>query len=113
MVELRYISSITTQDLGGSGLIIVNQKRGSFDLGPALHPYETPVPIGDVEGIFIRGAYISEATDGRNYRWDASADLYALSWQIDGMAFSINFLGGETIPPIQLNELTVIAESMK
>ena len=65
LVELRYISSPTTQDSGDSGLIIVNQKRGSFDLGPAFHPYETPVSISDVEGIFIRVAYISEATDGR------------------------------------------------
>lgn len=113
MVELRYISSPATKDSGDSGLIIVYQKRGSFDLGPALHPYETPVPIGNVEGIFIRGAYISEATDGRDYRWDASADSYALNWQIDGMAFSIIFLGGETTSPIKLNELVKIAESMK
>lgn len=113
LVELRYISSPTTQDSGGSGLIFVYQKRGSFDLGPALHPYETPVSIGDVEGIFIRGAYISEATDGRAYTWDALGDVYTLSWQKDKMAYTISFLGGETIPPIQLNELISIAESMR
>jgi hypothetical protein len=94
-------------------LIIVNQKRGSFDLGPAFHPYETPVSISDVEGIFIRGAYISEATDGRAYTWDALGDVYTLTWQKDKMAYTISFLGGETIPPIPLAELVAIAESMK
>ncbi len=113
LVELRYISLPITQDSGGSGLIIVNQKRGSFDLGPAFHPYETPVPIGDVEGVFIRGAYVSEATDGRAYTWDALGEVYTLSWQKDKMAYTISFLGGETIPPIPLAELVAIAESMK
>jgi hypothetical protein len=94
-------------------LIIVNQKRGIFNLGPALHSYETPVSIGDVEGIFIRGAYISEATDGRAYTWDALGDVYTLSWQKDNMAYTISFLGGETIPPISLAELVAIAESMR
>ena len=113
LVELRYISLPITQDSDGSGLIIVNQKRGSFDLGPAFHPYETPVPIGDVEGVFIRGAYFSEATDGRAYTWDALGEVYTLSWQKDKMAYTISFLGGETIPPISLAELVAIAESMK
>ncbi len=108
---MRFISQPEGSDY--SKVIYIYQQYGTFDLGPALHPYETPVPIGNVEGIFIRGAYVSESPDTTAYRWDASADSYSLYWRIEDMAFSINFLGGETIPPIPLTELVTIAESMK
>ncbi|NOT02986.1 MAG: hypothetical protein HOP27_00140 [Anaerolineales bacterium] len=110
-VALEFISQLEGSEY--SKVIYILQRRGTFDLGPALHPYETPVPIGDVEGVFIRGAYVYESPDTTAYKWDASADSYALSWKIDDMAFSINFLGGETIPPIPLADLVAIAESMK
>jgi hypothetical protein len=110
-VALEFISQPDGSDY--SKVIYIYQRRGAFDLEPALHPYETPVPIGDVEGVFIQGAYVSESPDTMAYRWDASADSYALSWKIDDMAFSINFLGGETTPPISLADLVAIAESMK
>jgi|CXWL01.1.fsa_nt_gi Tol biopolymer transport system component len=112
-VVLQFISQPEGSDY--SKLIYIYQlyKHGTFDLGPALHPYETPVPIGDVEGIFIRGAYVSLSPDTTAYKWDASADSYALYWRIEDTAFSINFLGGETIPPIPLADLVAIAESMK
>jgi len=112
-VALEFISHPKGSDYSKLMYIYQRYKHGTFDLGPALHPYETPVPIGDVEGIFIRGAYVYESTDSTTYRWDASADSYALYWRIEDTAFSINFLGGETTPPISLADLVDIAESMK
>ncbi len=110
-VAMRFISQPEGSDY--SKVIYIYQQYGTFDLGPALHPDETPVPIGNVEGIFIRGAYVSESPDTTAYRWDAYADSYSLYWRIEDTAFSINFLGGETIPPIPLTELVTIAKSMK
>lgn len=76
-------------------------------------PYATPVSIGDVKGVFIRGAYVYKSPDATANKWDASADSYALSWKEGEMAFSINFPGGAGIPLISLVELVSIAKSMK
>ena len=106
-VAMKYIS----QESGGS--IIIYQQRGDFVSDPAVQAYVTPVPIGDVEAEYVQGAWIYDTPETTTPRWDASADFYSLTWQKDEFVFSINFLGGETIPPIQLHELVAIAEGLK
>jgi dipeptidyl aminopeptidase/acylaminoacyl peptidase len=94
------------------GVIYIYQQRGDFPIDPNLPSHTTPAPVGDVIGEYFHGAWIYEAGE-TTPRWDGSADYYALSWKKDGISFSVDFLGGETIPNINLNGLRDIAESMK
>jgi Tol biopolymer transport system component len=94
------------------GVIYIYQQRGDFPIDPNLPSHTTSAPVGDVIGEYFHGAWIYEA-GATTPRWDGSADYYALSWKKDGISFSVDFLGGETIPNINLNGLRDIAESMK
>lgn len=93
------------------GVIYIFQKRGDFPIDPTLPSHTTPAPVGDVIGEFVHGAWIYEF-GATTPQWDGSADYYALSWKKDGISFSVDFLGGETIPNINLKGLRDIAESM-
>jgi len=106
-IVMKYIS----QQSGG--VLFIYQQCGDFVHDPAVQAYVTPVPIGDVEAEFIRGAWVYETPDTTIPRWDASADVYSLSWQKGGIVFSINFLGGETVPPLSAAELLSIGESLQ
>ncbi|GEM_PF-1919253 len=110
-VALKYASP--ANNTSGSGVIYIYQQRGDFPRDPALPSYATPAPIGDMVGEFVHGAWIYEPPGTTTPRWDGAADYYSLSWQKDGISFAVDFLGGETIPPIQLTDLVAIAESMK
>ena len=100
------------EDPNGAGIIHIYQKRGDFPKEPDLPSHATPTPIGDVIGEFIQGAWIYES-GATTPRWDGAADYYSLSWKKDGISFMVDFIGGEGVPQIQLNELVAIAESMK
>jgi hypothetical protein len=106
-VAMKYVSS------QNEGTLLIYQQRGEFVHDPAVQAYVTPIPIGEVEAEYIRGAWVYETPDTTIPTWDASADAYSLSWLKGEVVFSIDFLGGETIPPIQLHELVAIAESLK
>ncbi|MBI5824072.1 MAG: PD40 domain-containing protein [Chloroflexi bacterium] len=95
------------------GVIYIYQQHEDFPSDPTLPSHATPAPIGDVIGEYFHGAWVYEPAGTTTPRWDRNADYYSLSWQKDGISLAVDFLGGETIPPIQLNELTAIAESMK
>jgi hypothetical protein len=106
-VAMKYIAQ------QNEGTLYIYQQRGDFVHDPAGQAYVTPVPIGDVEAEFTRGAWVYETPDTTIPRWDASADVYSLSWQKGGIVFSINFLGGETVPPLSAAELLSIGESLQ
>ncbi len=110
-VALKYASP--TNDTSGSGVIYIYQQRGDFLHDSDFPSHATPTLIGDVSGEFVHGAWIYEPPGTMTPRWDGAADYYSLSWQKDGISFAVDFLGGETIPPIQLTDLVAIAESMK
>jgi Tol biopolymer transport system component len=116
VVTLQYISS--SGDLLKTGTIGIYQKRGDFpdfskQLGLSSQSHATPVPIGSMTGEFTRGAWVYDSPDTTIPRWEESADYYSLSWQNDGMSFIVDFLGDHVSPPISLDELVAIAESLK
>jgi len=105
-VVMKYVSQQNESTL------FIYQQRGDLVHDPAMQTFVTPVPIGNVEGEYIQGAWIYDSPDTTTPRWDRSADHYSLSWQKGEIVYSIDFLGGETILPIQLNGLLDIAESL-
>ncbi|MEK6753133.1 MAG: DPP IV N-terminal domain-containing protein [Chloroflexota bacterium] len=112
-VTLEYVRQPVSQEDGsGSGIIHVYQKRGDLSKEMDIPSSATQVQIGDVWGEFTQGAWIYES-GAATPRWDESADYYSLSWKKDGTSFMVDFIGGEGVPPIQLNGLRAIAESMK
>jgi len=106
-VAMKFVS----QD-GINGTLYIYQQRGEMTTDPSISAYVTPVAVGNAQGEYVRGAWVYDSP-GSTPTWDPHADFYSLSWQKDGFVFSISFLGGETIPPIFLEELIVIAESLK
>jgi Tol biopolymer transport system component len=116
VVTLRYTSLLG--DSLNTGTINIHQKRGDFpdfskQLGLPSQSHATPVPIGNMTGEFTRGAWVYDSPDTTIPRWEESADYYSLSWQNDGMSFIVDFLGDHGSPPILLDELVAIAESLK
>jgi len=97
----------------GKGFLLIYQQRGDLIHYPDLRASTTSVPIGNMEGEFVQGAWIYESPDTTTPTWDPSADTYSLSWQMGEFVFSIDFIGGETITPLPLNELVAIGESLK
>jgi Tol biopolymer transport system component len=95
------------------GALFIYQQRGDFVHDPALQAYVTPVPMDDLQAEYIQGAWIYDSVDTTTPRWDRLADHYSLSWQNGEIVYSIDFLGGETIPPLSLHELVAIAKSLK
>jgi hypothetical protein len=110
-VAMRYISQ--PGDSGGAGAFYIYQQHGSLPEDTTPSAAVTAVPVGDVMGKFARGAWVYEPAGSTSPRWEGNADVYTLSWQKDDMAFAIVFLGGETIPPVLLDDLLAIAESVK
>ena len=106
-VAMKYVSQ------QGNVSILIYQQRGDLLHDPAVSGYVTPVPVGDREGEYVQGAWIYESPDTTIPTWDPSAESYSLTWQNGEFVFSINFVGGETITPLPLNELVAIAESLK
>jgi len=104
---LRYISQ------NDSGVLYIFQERGTLMQGPAIQPYTTPIVIGDFKGEYSRGAWVYESQNTTTPTWDPNADHYSLRWQQGEWIISIDFLGGETITPLLLDELIRIAESMQ
>ena len=110
-VALTYASPFV--DPFGEGRVNIYQQRGDVPRQTDnLPPHVTPVPVGDVTGEFSRGVWIYES-GATTPRWDGSADYYSLSWQKNGTSFMVDSIGGEGVPPIQLNGLSAIAESLK
>jgi hypothetical protein len=110
-VAMWYISQ--PGESGGAGAFYIFQQYGSLPEDTTPSAAVTSVPVGDAMGKFVRGAWVYEPEGSTSPQWEGKADVYTLSWQKDGMAFTIVFLGGETIPPVPLDELLAIAESMK
>ncbi len=98
---------------GGAGTLYIYQQRGSLPEDTSPSAAVTAVSVGDVMGKFVRGAWVYEPAGSTTPRWEGNADVYTLSWQKNNTTFTITFLGGETIPPISLDDLRAIAESMK
>jgi Tol biopolymer transport system component len=95
------------------GTLFIYQQRGDLLNYPDVRAYVTPVPRGDTEGEFLRGAWIYESPDTTTPRWDATAETYSLTWQMGEIFYTITFIGGETIPPILMDDLMAIAKNMK
>ena len=106
-VAMKYVSQ------QGNSSILIYQQRGDLLNYPDLHGYTTAVPLGDIEAEYIQGAWIYESPETTAPTWDPSADSYSLTWQNGEFLFSINFIGGETITPLPLNEFVTIAHSLK
>lgn len=106
-VGMKYISQQS------EGVLFIYQQRGDFVHDPAIQAYVTPVPIGKVKAEYVRGAWLYDALTTTTPRWDPSAAFYSLTWHKDAITYSIEFIGGETITPLPLNEFVAIAESLK
>ena len=106
-IAMKYISQQS------EGALFIYQRRGDFVHDPAVQAYVTPVSIGDMEAEYIRGAWIYDTPETTIPRWDPSATFYSLTWQKGEIVFSIDFLGGETVTPLQLSEFVAIVESLK
>lgn len=113
-VTLKYSQTPTSpEDGSGLGVIYIYQMRGDSPKVLNLPSHGTPAPVGDVMGEFTHGAWVYDSPDTTTPRWEGDNDVYSLSWQKDGISFAVDFMGGVTIPPIQLHGLTAIAESLK
>lgn len=111
-IILKYVSS--AEYYGGSGEILIYQQNGSFPKeSNNLPTHATPVAVGNVTGEFTHGAWVYDSPETKTPRWEDSDTLSSLVWQKEGITFAIDFLGGEGIPPVSINELVAIAESME
>lgn len=95
------------------GRLYIIQGFGKLTPAPNIQAHITPVAVGDTEGEYVQGAWIYDSPDTTLPHREPRADFFSLSWQKKGFVFSINFLGGETILPLSLNELITIAESIQ
>jgi hypothetical protein len=106
-VTMQYVSQNSESSL------FIYQQHGSTPHTPFIQENTTPVPVGNVEGEYIRGAWVYNSLNASTPVWDARADVCSLRWRDGEFSFSIEFLGGETAPPLSAAELVAIAESMK
>jgi Tol biopolymer transport system component len=109
-VTLQYISEDTPE----TTTLSIYQKRGEFpELGLPSESNTTPVAVANVIGEVAHGAWVYDSPDTTTPRWEESDGYVSIRWQRDGMSFTVDFLGGITTPPIELQELVTVAESLK
>jgi len=106
-VAMKYVSQ------PNESVLFIYQQPGDFVHDPAVDAYIKVLPIGDMEGEYLHGAWIYDSPDTITPRWDPQADVYSLSWQQGEFVMSINFINDHIAPPISETELIAIAESLK
>ena len=97
------------------GILDIYQQPGELPelhQDPAVSQYIQHVPIGDADGEYLEGSWEFDTSDTTTPRWNPNGAI-SLSWQNDGFAFHIIYIGVETTPPISADALISIAESMK
>ena len=104
---MKYVSALER------GSILLYQGRGDLFHYPELRPYLTAIEVGNTTGGFLRGDWANQSSGAGKPAWDGTANVYSLSWQKDGIVFSIKYVGEERDPSLLLDELRAIAESLK
>jgi Tol biopolymer transport system component len=109
-VILNYVSS--PEDPNKMGTILIHEKLGDLSNDSELPVITTPVAVAGVSGAYSNGAWIYDSAGMTTPRWVQNQG-FSLSWQKNGMSFAIDFIGGELTPPVGLDELTAIANSLE